>query len=126
MATKIVTNNFILYGLNRYRNFLHAPICECGCGEKMYVQLEDEDEVVDFCCEMLAMSGCLSPGMFAVFQNGTYLAVAFDYDEEEEDLSIVVGKRKDMHFFSEFDAEFGLHCYGLICEVRPGEWMIQE
>lgn len=126
MATKIITNNFILYGLNRHRNFLKAPICDCGCGEKMYLRLDDEKDVVDFCCEMMAESRCECPGMFVVFQNGTYMALTFLYDEDEEDVKIVIGRGKDMHFFSEFDAEFGLHCYGLICEIRPNEWMIQE
>ncbi len=126
MAAKIVTNNFILYSLNRHRNFLKAPVCECGCGQKMYLQLEDEIAVVDFCLEMLAESECEHPGMFAVFQDGVYMALTIIYDEEEEDLKIFMGKKRDMHFFSEFDADFCLHCYGLICEVRPGEWMIQE
>lgn len=126
MAPKIVTNNFILYGLNRHRNFLSAPICDCGCGEKMYIELENELEVINFCCEMLAETGCDAPGMFAVFLDGSYMALTLLYDEDEEEAKVVIGRRRDMHFFSEFDAEFGLHCYGLICEIRPNEWMIQE
>lgn len=113
----IIVNNFILYGLNRYRNFL----IEGGS-----VYLENELEVVDFCCNKMAESECYSPGMFAVFLDGTYMALTLLFDKRESDIKVAIGKKRDMHFFSEFDALYRLCCYGLICEIRPGEWEIMK
>lgn len=130
MATKIQFSNFAMYGLNRYRNLLKAPICDCGCGNKMYVPLEDEADVIDFCCSVLMESDCKNPGMFAVFKDGTYAAFAImrdeDEDNEDADPKFAMVRGKDMHLFSEFDADFCLHCYGMICEIRPGYWKIME
>jgi hypothetical protein len=37
----------------------------------------------------------------------------------------VIAEDNDMHFFSEFDADMRLCCYGMICEIKEDWWKIQ-
>ena len=120
MGTKITTNNFILYGLNRFRNFIHSP-----ADEPMYVELQDEDEVKEFCTSALHANPCPDSAMFCVFNDGVMLAVIKIWDEDERGQYEYMAAR-DMHFFAEVDADFRLCCYGLICEVTPGCWKVME
>lgn len=129
MAAKITINNFILYGLNRNRNFLSAPICDCGCEEKMCIQLEDQNEVDEFCMEMLSEHRCSESMIFCVYYDGTMRAViTSDYDEDEDEMlfAVVTAKDRDMHFFADLDGDLRPCCYGLICEILPGQWKIME
>ena len=123
MTKKIMFNNFILYGLNRFRNFLPPLYDEDG--EEIYLPLHDEDDVKQFCTEMLHETACPDAAIFCVFNDGTMLAVIKVWDDGERgkyDYMVA----KDMHFFSLLDAKLRLTSYGLICEIRPGEWAIQE
>ena len=36
-------------GLNIEKNFLQAPICECGCGGKASIVLNSQSDVSQFC-----------------------------------------------------------------------------
>ncbi len=122
MATKIITNNFLLYGLNRKRNFLEAPLCECGCGKKMYFVLEDKDEVISLCEDLLLHTNCEEAAVFCVFKDGTHLGAMKIPCEDQ----IIIEESNDMHFFSDLDGEYRFCCYGLLCEMRTGEWHICE
>lgn len=118
MATpKIIFNNFILYGLNRERNFLQGKV-------GIPLLLESKSEVEDFCATLLHTYQCPESGMFAVFQDGTYWAIAKCFDEDGRE-KYVIAEDNDMHFFSEFDADMRLCCYGMICEIKEGWWKIQ-
>lgn len=119
MSTKIVTNNFILYGLNRYRNFVHL------LNDEKYIHIEDKEDVKEFCVGLLHENPCPNSAMFCVFNDGIMLAVLKEDDEGDHGKYAFIAAR-DMHFFSELDAAWRLCCYGLMCEIRPGEWKIQQ
>ena len=123
MPTKISTNNFILYGLNRYRNFLRAPVDTEG--QKMDLVLLDEDDVKEFCTNLLHEHPCPDSAIFCVFNDGVMLAVIKLWDEDNRGKYEFIAA-KDMHFFAELDGELRFCCYGLICEISPGHWAIQE
>ena len=93
---------FGAYGLDKNKNFLQAPLCECGCGEKMSLVLEDIKDLFQFMNVMLIENETDDPVLF--FQI----------------------KESDLGFFREWDDELELHCYGLIIETRKGLWKIIE
>jgi hypothetical protein len=114
----IITNNFILYGLNRYRNFLHSPTDD-------YIYLEDEEAVKNFCVRMLHEYPCSDSAIFCVFEDDCMMAVKKVWDEGGTGkYEYLVGK--DMHFFAGIDADERLCCYGLMIEVEPRKWIICE
>lgn len=123
---KYKINNYPMYGLNHNRSFMKAPVCDCGCGQPMHTVLETKDEVREFCMSTLNEYDCPESGIFAVFLDGTYMAVWKAYDHEREEMTFLVAEGNDTHFFSEIDGEFRLCCYNLIIEEDPGQWMIQS
>lgn len=112
----ITVNNFIIYSLNRYRNFIHQTKC---------IKLLDEDDVKEYCTNLLHEHSCPESAMFCVFNDGVMLAVIKIWDDGEHGQYEYLAA-KDMHFFSQIDAQLRLCCYGLMCEIRPGEWKIQN
>lgn len=123
MAQRIMTNNFILYGLNRYRNFLHPSVDEDGDVE--YLDLPYEDDVKEFCTAILHKHPCPDTAMFCVFNDGAMSAVVKIWDDDDHvEYDYLVAR--DMHFFAQIDAELTLCCYALICEITPGCWKIME
>jgi len=125
---KVYFNNFATYGLNNKRNFLKPPMCECGCGNKMYIVLESENDLWDFMSFILMEHECSQCAIFAVkFDGNCYAAIKSLDENEEQQVNILQSQIKnDMHMFSEIDGELTLHCYGLLIEEQPGNWMIQE
>ena len=116
MPTDIRINNFILYGLNRYRNFLF--------GEAL-LSLCDEDDVKEFCASVLHEYPFSNTAIFCVFNDGMMLAVIKVSDDGERGKYKFVAA-KDMHFFAMLDGEFLFDTYALICEITPGNWVVQE
>ena len=47
-------------------------------------------------------------------------------DTEKVEMTVLSTDEENLEFFQEVDAEFGLHCYGLIIETKNGEWKIIE
>lgn len=117
-------NNYPMYGLNRYRSFLHAPMHE---NEPLYMELTTDDDVTNFCIDVLSRYECPDSAIFAVFNDGRqkiYVKNSPDNDEAAY-ISELEGDN-DIHFFSEFDGQFRLCCYNLIIEHEPGMWMIES
>lgn len=121
----IYYNCYPMYGLNKYRSFLEAPKCDCGCGNSCHILLKDEEDVEDFCCAMLLEHECPDSAIFAVFKNGKHMAVFKEYDDDEEVMTILKGESYEPHFFAELDGEMRFCCYNLIVEEKPGKWMIR-
>ena len=121
-------NNYPMYGLNRYRSFMKAPTCECGCGQPAMTVLPTDDDVGDFCATMLYEHQCPESAIFAVFHDGRLRAYIKTWDEESgEYVAICVESiDKDIHMFSKLDGEYRFCCYNLIIEQEPGLWMIQS
>ena len=121
----ISINNFAAYGLNRKRNFLKAPVCDCK--EDAYLYLAELDDVKDWCIEVLSTYGCDEVAVFCVFKDGRYTAFVKQPDVEDEGLIYIHVKPTKAHdMFASLDAEFRLCCYGMITELEDGIWRVEE
>lgn len=112
------------FGLDPEYNMLCAPVCECGCGEKMNVLLENDDDIYDFCYELVDAQDCNYCVVFAINEKNEMLG-AIKYDGEihciklkniSEDYLQVGGMFNDLE----------LHQYGIIVCVGDGEYKILE
>ena len=114
------------YGLDKNKNFLQAPLCECGCGEKMSLVLEDIKDLFQFMSMMLMENDCNHCGIFSyAFDGSMYAALKVENKTDDPVLFFQI-KESDLGFFREWDDELELHCYGLIIETRKGLWKIIE
>ena len=123
-------NEFAIRGLNKYRNILKAPTCDC-CNEPAMLCLKTDEDIVDFCATVLLENGCSRSAIFLYYLNGkqrVILTVPGWDDKEECEYIENIGSAyvEGNDGFAEFDAEIGLHCYGLIIQKNKEEWMIQE
>ena len=117
---------FGAYGLDKNKNFLQAPLCECGCGEKMSLVLETNKDLFQFMNVMLIENDCNHCGIFAyAFDGSMYVALKVENETDDPVLFFQI-KESDLGFFREWDDELELHCYGLIIETRKGLWKIIE
>ena len=117
---------FSAYGLDKNKNFLQSPLCECGCGEKMSLVLKDIKDLFQFMYAMLMENDCNHCGIFAyAFDGSMYTALKVDNETDDSVLFFQI-KESDLGFFREWDDELELHCYGLIIETRKGLWKIIE
>lgn len=130
---------FEAYGLNNFRNFLFAPECECGCGAKAQLILENPEDIFGFsyatlseydceCCAIFAYD--FDGNMYAIVKDETDIEEVYDYDQEydpdECPIKFLGIDETDMEFFKEIDATFRLCCYGLIIQNANGNWDIIE
>lgn len=123
---------FAGYGLNKFKNFMQAPICDCGCGGTCEILLNDNKELFGFMNEMLLDNDCDCCAVFAHSYDGKMFAAIkcigedMDLDEEETPVKFLGVDEDYLEFFQELDGEIGLHCYGLIIETKKGKWKIIE
>lgn len=122
---KFRIENFSAYGLNKYRNFMTAPECECGCGGDAHLILESNDDLFGFISAVLddydwdGMSA-----IFAIDYDGAMYVGVRDPDSEDDGIEIMGIPDLDMEFFAEVDADYCFDRYGLIIEVEPNEWKV--
>jgi hypothetical protein len=118
---------FAAYGLDKEKNFLQAPTCECGCGAKCDLILEDETDLVRFAYDLLIDYECEHCAIFAHARSGQMYTM-IKTDNEMGDPVLFFGiPETDMGFFREWDQELNLHCYGLLIETaEKGSWKIVE
>jgi hypothetical protein len=112
------------FGLNSEYNMLCAPVCECGCGEKMNVLLESDDDIYDFCYELVDTQDCNYCVAFAINEKNEMLG-AIKYDGEIE----CVGSDGVIEDYADIGLMFDdleLHQYGIIVNVGDGEYKILE
>lgn len=117
---------FGAYGLDKNKNFLQSPLCECGCGEKMSLVLEDIKDLFQFMYAMLMENDCNHCGIFAYAFDGSMYAALKVENETDDPVLFFQIKESDLGFFREWDDELELHCYGLLIETRKGLWKIVE
>lgn len=112
-------------GLDPEWNFMQAPECECGCGEKCSICLENEDETLGFCKTMVHENNeCNKCAVFAITKENMLLGAI------KQDNDIYCFKSKDpikyMNDIGEIFDELELHCYGLIVWNGEGLYRIVE
>ena len=128
-------DEFAMRSLNKYKNFLTAPDCECGCGDKSMPILEDDD-VYDFCGCVLSDIECDNCAIFLVHKDGkqeiVHKHIIWDEDTDDEEVSIDVlstkNKKDDLEidFFAKVDAMLQFHHYALLLERDNNVWDICE
>lgn len=112
------------FGLDPEYNMLCAPVCECGCGEKMNVLLADDDDIYGFCYELVDIQDCNYCVVFAINEKNEMLG-AIKYDGEIE----CVGSDGVIEDYADIGLMFDdleLHQYGIIVNVGDGEYKILE
>lgn len=112
------------FGLDPEYNMLCAPVCKCGCGEKMNVLLESDDDIYDFCYELVDTQDCNYCVAFAINEKNEMLG-AIKYDGEIE----CVGSDGVIEDYADIGLMFDdleLHQYGIIVNVGDGEYKILE
>ena len=117
--SKIITFNrkpkitFEKCGLNIEKNFMQAPICECGCGGKASIVLESQSDVGQFCGQMCDANDCCQCAVFAITKENKMVG-AIKIGEEIQ----IIGTSTPLSNYDEIGkiaGELELHCYGLIC-----------
>lgn len=112
------------FGLDSEYNMLCAPVCECGCGEKMNILLADDDDIYGFCYELVDIQDCNYCVVFAINEKNEMLG-AIKYDGEIE----CVGSDGVIEDYANIGLMFDdleLHQYGIIVNVGDGEYKILE
>lgn len=117
---------FGAYGLDKNKNFLQAPLCECGCGEKTSLVLETKEDLFQFMNVMLIENDCNHCAIFAHAFDGSMYATLKVENESGDPVLLFKVEESDLGFFKEWDNELDLHCYGLIIETKNGLWKIIE
>lgn len=117
---------FGAYGLDIEKNFLSVPICECGCGEKPSLLLNNTEDLFEFMFGMLMEYECNHCAIFAhTYDNSMYVALKVE-NKDNEPVLFFRTEGTDMEFFKKWDEELDLHCYGLMIEFQKGKWKIIE
>lgn len=133
LSYTLKVNEFAMRGLNKYKNILSAPECDCGCGGKGKPIFDNKDDLYNFCGTVLENNGCENSAIFLIHKDGKQEIVYghVEYDEVSKEnlyISTLLSGKKDTpaDFFAKFDADVGLHCYGLMIEKDGNSWEICE
>lgn len=112
------------FGLDEEDNMITAPTCPCGCGEKAFFILEDDQEVIDMCCSLVQEEECTYCGVFAITdENIMFLAI------KNDDQVSVLKSRKPLDNYADVGNIFRklkLHMFGLIVCVGDSEYRVVE
>lgn len=115
---------FDFFGLDPELNMLCAPECECGCGGKMNIVLEDAEAIKDFCGSIAADADLDYCAVFALTASDEMYAAIRDEDEvlivKKDDIS------SDYDFMKDTVYDFDLDAFGLLVEVEDGLFKIIE
>lgn len=105
------------YGLNIEKNFLQAPLCECGCGKYANLILENDQDIVDFIWTMLYENGCNYCAIFVVLHTGEVM-FGVKIGDDEDDIVIKKASKKNgepaINIICDIDEEYDFHCIGLL------------
>lgn len=112
------------FGLDSEYNMLCAPVCECGCGEKMNILLADDDDIYGFCYELVDIQDCNYCVVFAINEKNKMLG-AIKYNGEIYCIRLKNISEDYLQVGGMFD-DLELHQYGIIVCVGDGEYKILE
>lgn len=111
-------------GLDIEKNFMQAPVCECGCGGKASIVLNDQSDVSQFCGQMCAENDCNQCAVFVINKDNSLIGAI----KLGNDIQIIgsTGSLDDYETLGEIADEFELHCYGLICWIKDNLYYVVE
>ena len=104
---------------------MQAPTCECGCGGKSVLLIDNQKDLFRFMYDVLMENECNHCAIFSLAFDDTMIA-ALKVDNKTDDPVLFFAQEENMAFFKEWDDELELHCYGLMVESQLGEWKIIE
>ena len=113
-------------GLDIKKNFLQAPLCECGCGNYIDICAYD-DEIADICGSFAEVNDCNHCGVFAITSKNDCVFALKMFDEDVEDVVITILRKDgitDYRNIGHIADELELHCYGLLVCKEPGLYRI--
>lgn len=117
---------FDMCGLDIEKNFLHAPLCECGCGGYCDICAYD-DEIADVCANLADVNDCDYCGVFAITSKNECIFALKMYDDEEDDIMTTVFRKElddGYKSIGEIADKLQLHCYGLLVCKGNGTYKI--
>lgn len=113
-------------GLNIEKNFLQAPLCECGCGNYADICAYD-DEIANVCENLVEINNCNYCGVFAITSNNNCIFAIKMFDECEGDVVVDLFQKYEITDYKDIGKiadELELHCYGLLVCKEPGLYRI--
>lgn len=117
---------FDMCGLDKEKNFLQAPLCECGCGNYMDICAYD-DEITDICEQLVEVNDCNHCGVFSITSRNNCVFALKMYDDETDEVVIDVFQKDVINDYGDIGKiadELELHCYGLLVCKKPGLYRI--
>lgn len=117
---------FHMCGLDKKKNFLESPKCECGCGGKTYIILNSKEEITNLAWQLVSDNDCNCCAVFVILKDNS-MVFAYRHGEDIGDISVYeTNKIDDYSDIGLMADELGLHCYGLICHVKENQYSIIE
>lgn len=117
---------FHMCGLDKEKNFLESPKCECGCGEKTYLILNSKEEATDLAWQLLADNDCNCCAVFVILEDNS-MVFTYRHGENIDNISVYeTNKIEDYSDIGKIADELELHCYGLIAHVKENQYSIIE
>ena len=115
---------FDFFGLDPELNMLCAPECECGCGGKMNIVLEDAEAIKDFCGSIAADADLDYCAVFVLTASDEMYAAIRD----ENAITLIKADNisDDYGLLEEIVEDFDLDAFGLLVEVDDGLFKIIE
>lgn len=115
---------FGMCGLDKERNILSAPLCECGCGTKMNIWLETEEDIYNYCDTAVSNNEYDDCICFALSCEGSIYCAIRDGEDIYHGYTDTIEDFK--HNIGGLANGLCLRHYGLIAEIEPGIWKIVE
>lgn len=112
---------FAYYGLDKDKNFLQAPLCECGCGHYANLVLEDDDDICGFMHAMLEEHECNHCAIFTV-KGGDEVLMGIKSDDGIKCWKCMAEGRENL--FKDIQDGYQFHCYGFLEQVGDNLYRI--
>ena len=78
---------FHMCGLDKEKNFLISPQCECGCGGKTYIILNTKEEITNLEWQLVADNDCNCCAVFVILEDNS-MVFAYRHGEDIDDISV--------------------------------------
>lgn len=114
-------HTFAYYGLDKSKNFLQAPICECGCGHYAHLILKTDNDIYGFMHTMLEEWDCEHCAIFTV-KNDNEVLMGIKLSDGIQCYKCQGDGHRDL--FKGIQEDFEFHCYGILEQVDEKSYSI--